>query len=239
MAVLQIHVIREQLRHRIDYVMNPEKTACKGFHSFSELRIRLPSGFTCACDEAYQQMMETKQHEKKRIKSSDTIIFSRLKPGEVTPEEAHQVGCRFIERCFAEDFEVVIGTPHRSCAYTQPHNSQFSIVRGRSQVPIHTGKVSTSCGKFLMKICRAHHLSVIDEPKTRKAKHYAEWKAEQKYRPTIRNEIRRDIDVVLKQSHSLNNFWELLRLRGYEIKFNEKRKYAAIRPPNGKRFIRE
>ena len=87
-------------------------------------------------------------------------------------------------------------------------------------------------------ICRAHHLSVIDDPKTRKAKHYAEWKAEQEYRPTIRNEIRRDIDVVLKQAHSLNNFWELLRLRGYEIKFNEKRKYAAIRPPNGKRFIR-
>ena len=34
MAVLQIHVIREQLRHRIDYVMNQEKTECKGFHSF-------------------------------------------------------------------------------------------------------------------------------------------------------------------------------------------------------------
>ena len=41
MAVLQIHVIREQLRHRIDYVMNPEKTACKGFHSYAYLRFHL------------------------------------------------------------------------------------------------------------------------------------------------------------------------------------------------------
>ena len=78
MAVLQIHVIREQLRHRIDYVMNPEKTACKGFHSFFGIKDTLTSGFTCACDEAYQQMMETKQHEKKTDKVLGYIIFSRL-----------------------------------------------------------------------------------------------------------------------------------------------------------------
>ena len=77
MAVLQIHVIRatggrNQLNDRIKYIMNPEKTACQGFHSFFGIKDTLTSGFTCACDEAYQQMME-----RKRIKSSDTIIFSR------------------------------------------------------------------------------------------------------------------------------------------------------------------
>ena len=82
MAVLQIHVIRatggrNQLNDRIKYIMNPEKTACQGFHSFFGIKDTLTSGFTCACDEAYQQMMETKQHEKKTDKSSDTIIFSR------------------------------------------------------------------------------------------------------------------------------------------------------------------
>ena len=43
---------------------------------------------------------------------------------------------------------------------------------------------------------------------------------------------------MLKQSRSLNDFWALLELRGYEIRKNDKRKYVAIRPPNGKRFIR-
>ena len=237
MAVLQIHVIREQLRHRIDYVMNPEKTACQGFHSFFGIKDTLTSGFTCACDEAYQQMMETKQHEKKTDKVLGYHYIQSFKPGEVTPEEAHQVGCEFIERCFAEDFEVVIGT-HTDHAHIHNH----IILNSVSFVDGHKFQ-STPASFYKLReisdeICRAHHLSVIDDPKTRKAKHYAEWKAEQEYRPTIRNEIRRDIDVVLKQAHSLNNFWELLRLRGYEIKFNEKRKYAAIRPPNGKRFIR-
>ena len=77
MAVLQIHVIREQLRHRIDYVMNQEKTACKGFHSFFGIKDTLTSGFTCACDEAYQQMMEPSSTKRKRIKSSAIITFSR------------------------------------------------------------------------------------------------------------------------------------------------------------------
>ena len=242
MAVLQIHVIRatggrNQLNDRIKYIMNPEKTACKGFHSFFGIKDTLTSGFTCACDEAYQQMMETKQHEKKTDKVLGYHYIQSFKPGEVTPEEAHQVGCEFIERCFAEDFEVVIGT-HTDHAHIHNH----IILNSVSFVDGHKFQ-STPASFYKLRaisdeICRAHHLSVIDDPKTRKAKHYAEWKAEQEYRPTIRNEIRRDIDVVLKQSHSLNIFWELLRLRGYEIKFNEKRKYAAIRPPNGKRFIR-
>lgn len=237
MAVLKIHVVRARLDKRINYVMNPEKTACKGFHSFFGIKDTLTSGFTCACDEAYQQMMETKQHEKKTDKVLGYHYIQSFKPGEVTPEEAHQVGCEFIERCFAEDFEVVIGT-HTDHAHIHNH----IILNSVSFVDGHKFQ-STPASFYKLRaisdeICRAHHLSVIDDPKTRKAKHYAEWKAEQEYRPTIRNEIRRDIDVVLKQSHSLNNFWELLRLRGYEIKFNEKRKYAAIRPPNGKRFIR-
>lgn len=242
MAVLQIHVIRatggrNQLNDRIKYIMNPEKTACKGFHSFFGIKDTLTSGFTCACDEAYQQMMETKQYEKKTNRVLGYHYIQSFKPGEVTPEEAHQVGCEFIERCFAEDFEVVIGT-HTDHAHIHNH----IILNSVSFVDGHKFQ-STPASFYKLReisdeICRAHHLSVIDDPKTRKAKHYAEWKAEQEYRPTIRNEIRRDIDVVLKQAHSLNNFWELLRLRGYEIKFNEKRKYAAIRPPNGKRFIR-
>ena len=237
MAVLQIHVVRARLDKRINYVMNPEKTACQGFHSFFGIKDTLTSGFTCACDEAYQQMMETKQHEKKTDKVLGYHYIQSFKPGEVTPEEAHQVGCEFIERCFAEDFEVVIGT-HTDHAHIHNH----IILNSVSFVDGHKFQ-STPASFYKLReisdeICRAHHLSVIDDPKTRKAKHYAEWKAEQEYRPTIRNEIRRDIDVVLKQAHSLNNFWELLRLRGYEIKFNEKRKYAAIRPPNGKRFIR-
>ena len=178
MAVLKIHVVRARLDKRINYVMNPEKTACKGFHSFFGIKDTLTSGFTCACDEAYQQMMETKQHEKKTDKVLGYHYIQSFKPGEVTPEEAHQVGCEFIERCFAEDFEVVIGT-HTDHAHIHNH----IILNSVSFVDGHKFQ-STPASFYKLRaisdeICRAHHLSVIDDPKTRKAKHYAEWKAEQ------------------------------------------------------------
>lgn len=92
MAVLKIHVVRARLDKRINYVMNPEKTACQGFHSFFGIKDTLTSGFTCACDEAYQQMMETKQHEKKRIKSSAIITFSRLNQAKLRRKKRTKLG---------------------------------------------------------------------------------------------------------------------------------------------------
>lgn len=166
MAVLQIHVVRARLDKRINYVMNPEKTACQGFHSFFGIKDTLTSGFTCACDEAYQQMMETKQHEKKTDKVLGYHYIQSFKPGEVTPEEAHQVGCEFIERCFAEDFEVVIGT-HTDHAHIHSHIilNSVSFVDG-SQVPIHTGKFLQAAALFQTRFaeritCR---LSTIPDP---------------------------------------------------------------------------
>lgn len=44
--------------------------------------------------------------------------------------------------------------------------------------------------------------------------------------------------MILSQARTLDEFWGLLRTRGYEIRLNEKRKYVSIRHPNGKRFIR-
>lgn len=134
--------------------MNPEKTACKGFHSFFGIKDTLTSGFTCACDEAYQQMMETKQHEKKTDKVLGYHYIQSFKPGEVTPEEAHQVGCEFIERCFAEDFEVVIGT-HTDHAHIHNHIilNSVSFVDGHKfqSTPASFNphrQVSTSCALF-------------------------------------------------------------------------------------------
>lgn len=237
MAVLKIHVIRQRLDHRLSYVMNAEKTAHQGFHSFFGIKDTLTSGFNCACDEAYQQMMETKKFMQKTDKVLGYHYIQSFKPGEVTPEEAHQVGCEFIERCFGNEYEVVIGT-HTDHAHIHNHIILNSVSFADGRKYLSTPASFYKLRGISDEICRAHGLSVIDEPKTRKAKHYAEWKADQEYRPTIRKEIRRDIDIIVKQAHSLNEFWALLELRGYQINANERRKYVTIRPPNGKRFIR-
>ena len=45
-------------------------------------------------------------------------------------------------------------------------------------------------------LCRENDLSVITRSK---GKHYAEWKAEQGGKPTVRGVIRTDIDAIIHQ----------------------------------------
>ncbi|WP_346704545.1 relaxase/mobilization nuclease domain-containing protein [uncultured Agathobaculum sp.] len=237
MAVLKIHVIRQRLDKRVAYVQNTEKTACSGFHSLHGIKDTLTSAFNCSCEVAYTQMLETKRHFKKTDKVQGFHFIQSFKPGEVTPEQAHQLGCEFIKRCFANDYEVVIGT-HTDRAHIHNH----IIVNSVSFVDGHKYQ-STPATFYELRgisdeICKAHGLSVIQNPSVKAGKHYAEWRAEKENRPTLRSMIREDIDVILAQARTMDDFWNMLRGRGYEIRINEKRKYVTIRHPNGERFIR-
>ena len=164
-------------------------------------------------------------------------FIQSFKPGETTPEQAHQIGCEFIERCFGNDFEVVIGT-HTDRAHIHNH----IIVNSVSFVDGHkyrsTPQTLYELRSISDELCREHGLSVIDNPRVKAGKHYAEWKAEKEGSPTMRGMIREDIDVIVSQARTLDEFWEMLRGRGYEIRLNERRKYVTIRHPNGERFIR-
>lgn len=237
MAVLKIHVIRQRLDTRVAYVQNTQKTACSGFHSLYGIKDTLTSAFNCSCEVAYTQMLETKRHFKKTDKVQGFHFIQSFKPGEVTPEQAHQLGCEFIERCFANDYEVVIGT-HTDRAHIHNH----IIVNSVSFVDGHKYQ-STPASFYELRgisdeICKAHGLSVIQNPSVKAGKHYAEWRAEKENRPTLRSMIREDIDVILAQAHTLNEFWDMLRARGYEIRINDRRKYITVRHPQAARFIR-
>lgn len=76
MAVLKIHVIRQRLDHRLSYVMNAEKTAHQGFHSFFGIKDTLTSGFNCACDEAYQIMHNLQQINAVALTENYQVLIS-------------------------------------------------------------------------------------------------------------------------------------------------------------------
>ena len=82
-------------------------------------------------------------------------------------------------------------------------------------------------------LCQEHGLSVI-EPQEKGA-HYAEHMAQQQGKPTIRGQIRAEIDEIIGQSYNLTVFWENLRKQGYSVR---RGKYISIRPPYASRSIR-
>lgn len=85
-------------------------------------------------------------------------------------------------------------------------------------------------------LCRENDLSVI-VPQG-KGKHYAEWKAEQNGKPTIRSTIRADIDRIIGEAYTYETFLMLLRREGYVVRNAPNRKYVTVLPPGGKRAIR-
>ena len=71
-----------------------------------------------------------------------------------------------------------------------------------------------------------------------KGKHYAEWKAENTGKPTIRGIIRGDIDSIIGEAYTYETFLMLLRQEGYVVRNAPSRKYVTVLPPGGKQAIR-
>ena len=85
-------------------------------------------------------------------------------------------------------------------------------------------------------LCRENDLSTITPQG--KGKHYAEWKAENTGKPTIRSIIRGDIDRFIGEAYTYETFLMLLRREGYVVQNRPDRKYVTVLPPGGKRAIR-
>ena len=237
MAVLEIYAIRSRMDDRIKYALNPEKTSCMGFPNLNGLPDTLTDAVNCFCDNAYEQMLRTKSYFGKEDQVLGYHFIQSFKPGETTPQQAHEIGLQFAERCFGERFEAVIGT-HTDKSHLHNHIVINSVSFEDGRKYRSTPKTFYELRSISDEICKEYGLSVIKKPSVKAGKHYAEWKAEKEGRPTMRGMIREDIDVILAQARTIDEFWDMLRGRGYEIRINERRKYVTVRHPNGERFIR-
>ena len=78
---------------------------------------------------------------------------------------------------------------------------------------------------------------MIEHPK-HKGMHYKEYMAEQTG-DSIRSQVRRDIDEIIKSSYTMKEFWRNLEKRGFEMKrFGAKYKFISFIPPYGTKAIR-
>ena len=242
MAYTKIFAIRTRLDDRVKYAINGEKTELSEKISYATdivktCSVRFVSILNCkSAETAFDVMQKTK---KKFGKTGGVLGYHFIQsfvPGEVTPEQAHEIGCEFARRLFGEDFEVVIGT-HLDKAH--PHN--HIIVNSVSRTDGHKYHSSPESYYNTVRgtsdeLCRENDLSVIT-PQGR-GKHYAEWSAEQGGKPTVRGVIRADIDAIIQQAYTYDSFLMLLRKNGYEVRRSPNRKYTTVKPPGAKRAIR-
>lgn len=196
---------------------------------------RFVSGINCNPSTAREEMMAVK----KRFGKEDGTIayhgYQSFAPGEATPEIAHQIGVELARRLWGERYQVVVATHLDKANHLHNHFvlNTVSFVDGkkyfRSAKDYH-GLQATSDA-----LCREYGLSVIEHPQPGKGKHYGEWRAEQEQRPTWRGIVRSDVDEVIRQSMTEQQFFENLHRKGYEVKVG---KDISVRPPGKERFVR-
>lgn len=244
MAVVKVYAVRSKLKRAVEYAANEDKTLLDNIIEYAanpdktEQRV-FETAINCSSVEtAYKEMVATKQKYGKEGKVLAYHYIESFKPGEVTPELAHKIGVEFAQKCFGDRFEVVIGT-HLDRHHIHNHIvvNSVSFVDGgkfRSTPKSYYNEIR----KISDELCRKYELSVIEEPQ-HKGMHYAEWKAVNEGKPTIRGQVREELDEIIKSSPTMQVFWRELKRRGYVVhRRGEKIKYTSIIPPFGKRPVR-
>ena len=243
MAITKVFAIRENLCRSVSYASNEKKTTLDGKIEYAvdlkktEKRL-FQSCLNCSSiDMAYEEMQRTKSRWSKEDDVLGYHFIQSFKSGEVTPEQAHEIGIEFARRCFGDRFEVVIGT-HLNTENLHNHIvvNSVSFVDGK--------KYHSSPESYYNKIrgesdnlCRENDLSVV-VPKGR-GLHYAEWKAIKEGKPTIRGQMREELDEIIKCSYTMKEFWKRLDERGYKIhRKGENIKHISIIAPYAKRPVR-
>lgn len=230
MAYDKIITIHTRLDKCIHYVKNPDKTRAP------ESGVLLQTAINCDLENAYAEMVATKQRWDKSSGVLGYHLVHSYKPGEVTPEQAQALGVEFATRLLGDRFEAIV-TTHADHDHLHCHIvfNSVSFVDGRhyrNDFKAYFGDIRGISNE----VSRENGLSVI-EPKGH-GKHYAEWNAERSGKTTVRGLIRQDIDAAIADAFTLQSFFSILEKRGYAIKRGANITHTAVRPPGGSRFIR-
>ena len=228
-------------KRMLAYVTNEEKTE----HT-------LVTGLNCAkkFEDAYADMefiFETYSGErffKKSIKS-DTAEMEKqkirlhhyiqsFKPGEVTPDEAHQIGVEWAERVFGKKAVVLCAT-HIDRGHIHNHFAvcPYDMYGQRWYANKSTMKM---CRAISDEIAKAHGLSVIEHPKKSYTHKYGEYKA-RKEGISWKQKLCDDIDNAIMKDNvrSIDDLLKELMKQGYGIK---RGKYISIKVKQNRKPIR-
>ena len=115
--------VKSRLKDVIDYAENPDKTIDKRFldddlwaalnyaenDRKTDQRMYV-SAINCPKQRAYQCMMDTKRRFGKLGGNVAYHGYQSFVTGEVTPEEAHQIGLETARRMWGDEYEIVVTT---------------------------------------------------------------------------------------------------------------------------------
>ena len=222
MAVTKTHPIKSTLKAAIDYICNLEKTDGK----------LLVSSYGCTAETADIEFAWTRRHAIDKGTHLGRHLIQAFEPGEVTPEEAHEIGMQLAKEILGGKYEFVL-TTHIDKDHVHNHLI-FNAVSFTDHKHYHSNKRSYHyIRRTSDRICKEHGLSVII-PGQDKGKSYIEHTATQAG-TSYKAKLKEAIDRLIPASADFEDLLRRLQREGYEIK---RGKYVSCRASDQERFTR-
>ena len=240
--------VKSRLKDVIDYAENPDKTIDKRFMDddlWATLRYAenerktdqrmYVSAINCPKQRAYQCMMETKRRFGKLGGNVAYHGYQSFVTGEVTPEEAHQIGMETARRMWGDEYEIVV-TTHLNTDNIHNHIlvNSVSFKTGRKfenhiRDHIRLREISDE-------VCREHGKSVIPF-----CHFYGNKKAHwvrQSGHLTHREMLRKDVDEAISKSSTYQAVERYLKGLGYRFERDFRCQYPSVKAEGWLRAVR-
>lgn len=227
MATTGFWPVRGYLKKVLDYADNPDKTTEKKYLDddlYAALRYtendrktderKYVSGINCSAAFAYEEMTAVKRRFGELGKVIAYHGFQSFQAGEVTPEQAHEIGLKTARRMWGKDFQVLVtthlNTDNLHCHFVVNSVSFRDGHKFRNSIEQHRELREISDA-----ICKEHGLSVLAyAPFYGGQSKGAYWK-EKKGQPTHRQQLKEDIEYCLRYSSNWEQFIRQLNAKGY------------------------
>ena len=248
MATTGFWPVRGRLKEVIDYANNPDKTTAKEYLDedlYAAIRYvenddktdqtMFVSGINCSKHNAYNEMIAVKRRFGERGKNIAYHGYQSFAAGEVTPEEAHQIGMETARQMWGAKYQVLV-TTHLNTDNIHNHFviNSVSFVDGKKfrngiGDRLELRKISDS-------ICAARNKSVIQSHKFYSNK--KEYWIRNSGKLTHRDMLRRDVDEALSQCCSFKEFEYYLKCLGYRFERDFRYEHPSVIADGWKRAVR-
>ncbi|WP_195612520.1 relaxase/mobilization nuclease domain-containing protein [[Clostridium] symbiosum] len=240
MAVTKIKPIKSTLKKALDYICNPAKTDEK----------ILISSFGCSHETADIEFGFTLSQAIDKGSNLAHHLIQAFDPGEVTPEQAHEIGKRLADEATKGQYEYVL-TTHIDKGHVHNH-IMFCAVNFMDYHKYNSNKKSYyQIRNASDRICRESGLSIVKPGKqieytdkdgqrrTRQAKEqgrsYAEYAAD-KAGGSWKGKLKIVIDTTIPLSSDFEDFLRRMEAAGYEVK--RRGETISFRAPGQEKFTR-
>lgn len=233
MAYATVHPIKATLGKAIDYICNKEKTE----------NGKWISSYNCQYQIAEHEFEFTRKEMNDRIELLAFHAIQSFQKGEVTPEQAHEIGMETMKRMLGNQYEFVIATHvDKACIHNHIIINSVNFQNGKSFSREHDRKQSPAwmeMKKYSDQITSERGLSVIQTSKGKGMSHY-EWELNQSGQ-SWKKKLKIIIDETLKVSKSFDEFLDKMRAQDIEVKYQDyvkkSGKCLGFKMPGQKYFI--